>query len=189
MAKAKNVTLAALVAATNSAGFMYADPKTVEKLVQAGYAEVNTASVNPDNVNEVAVRASENGIAANKQSAPEVSTVTTYQFEMSPALPKRTRASTRTSKYDFDSMPEPRDGMTAKFFVPATEKMPHPEIALTSTITNANRKYSTVVGQKPGKNRKGEEVMKNVYAYSRQFALNPGVDKDGNKGAWVERVK
>jgi hypothetical protein len=189
------VTLSALVAATAStAGFMYATEKDVKALVTSGDAEINMAMPNPANAKEFPVRATEAGKA--KQAALDAAASTpapSFTFETGPALARSPRGGGRTNKYPFADFAAPTTGadgtvITARIFVPATAAMPDPAKSLSSTVSAASRVYARVVGSKPGKNRKGEAIQKNIYEFDRKFSVVPGVKGDV-KGAYIERVK
>lgn len=195
------VKLAALVAATLvDPGFMYALEKDVKSLVAAGDAEMNMNAANPNNPKEFAVRASEAGkakqaaLAATSPAAP----TPTFTIETGEALAKPTRGGGRGSTYPFADFPAPTTNaegklVTARIFVPATEKMPDPAKSLSSTVSAASRQFATVTGTKKGKNRNGVEVDKNIYQFDRKFAIVAGEKKNADgtvtKGAYIERVK
>lgn len=190
------VTLAALVAATASAGYLYATEKDAKDIVAAGYAEVGAA--NPDNPKEFAIRATPAGVEAHNaasQPAPATEMKSSFEFMTGTAdeLAATKRKSGRASKYPFADFPAPtldaNGNVTnfAKIFVPATDKMPNPVKSLSSTVSAANRQFAKVVGTKPGKNRKGEEIQKNIYEFTRKFEIVPG-EHNGQNGAFIRRV-
>lgn len=183
------IDLAAVVAATLAGNFLYASEKDAKKLLADGFVEMNTAMANPANDKEFAIRATQQGIAAmNTTNEPEATT-TDFAFVTGPALdkPKRT-GSGRTSRFPFENWPAPdAAGNTAKIFVAATDKVPEPWKSLVSTISAANRRFAEVTGTKPGKNKNGEEIERNVYKFTRKFVLVKG-EHNGKNGAWIERV-
>ena len=187
--------LAALVAATmSSVGYTYATEKDAKKLIDAGFAEMNMSAANPANPKEFAVRATDAGKAEQAaEDAKSAPATPAFAFETGPALAKPSRGGGRANKYPFADFPAPTTGadgkaITARIFVPATEKMPDPAKSLSSTVSAASRSFARVVGQKPGKDRSGKSIMKNIYEFDRKFAIVPG-EKDGVKGAYIERVK
>lgn len=185
------VELSEIVAATNTGGFVYATEKEVAKLLKDGMVEQNPAMTDG---NKIATRATQKGIDSMNTTATAAGTATAtapaFEIEVGPALdrPKRGNAG-KPDKYPFDQMPAPdANGNTARIFVAATEKMPEPWKSLSSTVSAASRRYSRVVGTKPGKNNKGEEITKNIYEFDRKFAVVEG-DRNGQKGAYIERIK
>lgn len=192
------VTLAALVAATLSQpGYMWATEKDVKHLVDAGHAE--RGGQNPDDEKQFAIRATPAGIDAHNASQTPASgsagnSEPSFQFMTGTAEELAVkRRSGRTSKYPFEQFPAPtldENGKVvsfAKLFIPATEKMPDPVKSLSSTVSAENRRYAKIVGTKPGKNRKGEDIQKNIYEFTRKFEIVPG-ELNGQKGAFLRRV-
>lgn len=196
------LALAALVAATRSPlGYTYATIADAKSLVASGDAEQNSGAANPSNPKEFATRASVAGLA--KQDAIDAkaaaSATPTFTFTLGTPLEDRksTRGGGRKHKYPFADFPAPEmiDGKTVphRIFVPATEAMPNPAKSLSSTVSQASRDYARVVGEKPGKDRTGKDIMRKTYEFDRKFAILPGeaTDSAGNvvKGAYIERVK
>jgi len=189
------VTIAALAAATASAaGFMYATEKDAKHLVEKGLAEVG--AVNPENAKEFAIRATDAGMAeAAKETATGASAASSgskFEFRTYKAADREATKSRsgRSTKYPFDDFPEPsydNEGNLLEgpeIFIAATEKMPDPAKSLSSTVSAANRRYAVVTGTKPGKNKKGEDIQKNIYDFKRKFEI---AAVDG--GAVIRRVK
>lgn len=193
------VTLSALVAATMVApGYLYATEKDVAALVKSGDAEINMTMANPANPKEFPARATDAGKA--KQAAIDAAAAKpapTFTFETGTILAKATRGGGRAAKYPFADFPAPTTGpdgkvITSRIFVPATADMPNPAKSLSSTVSAASRSFATVTGTKPGKDRSGKDIMKNIYAFDRKFAIVPGektIDGVVTKGAYIERVK
>lgn len=195
------LALAALVAATRSPlGYLYASVNDAKSLVGSGDAEQNLGAANPTNAKEFATRASIAGLA--KQDAIDAkaaaSAVPTFSFVVGPSLEKPERSGGRKNKYPFADFPAPTldangKPLTAKIFIPATEAMPNPAKSLSSTVSQASRDFATVSGTKPAKDRTGKDIMRNVYDFTRKFAIVAGeqTNADGTvtKGAWIERVK
>lgn len=191
--------MAALVAATVSGGFLYVNPEAVKEYVDNGFVMLNMGIVNPENAAEFAAKATESGIASmsqpTEQPNPAAANAAAPAFEIvtgAALTVERTRQS-KGSKYPFDQLPAPTTNeagqkITARFFVPATEKSPEPWRTLNSTVSAASREYAKVVGTKPGKSRTGEAIERNVYEYERKFQIAKG-EHNGSVGAWIERTK
>ena len=180
------IDMAAIVAATNAGSFVYVAEKDAAKEVKAGLVEINTDM--KDANGNVAARATAAGIASVNGSASEPGAAK-FAIVTGPALEKPKRGAGRGNLYPFDQLPAPdANGNTAKFFVPATEKSPEPWKSLSSTVSAASRSFAKITGTKPGKNKNGEEIQRNIYEFDRKFALIEG-EQNGVKGAWVERVK
>lgn len=166
-AKAKALEIAmkslhAIVAATLSqTGFMYAGVTVYGPLFEAGYVETNKDMVNPDNANEIAVRATQSGIdvvnGVNQTKLEEVKmseTTTTVTETAAPAKPvfvlqdnvampevtatKRGGVG-RESVYPFKEMQ-----VNQSFFVAATAEKPEPWKTLQSTVANVEAKFAKV---------------------------------------------
>lgn len=190
------VSLASLVAATNSEGFLFASAKDVKHLVADELAEVNEGYANPDNDKEFAVRATQKGIDSmndtnqTEQAPQAVHGDGAFNFVTSPALDKPKRGGAgRSARFPFNEWPAPdADGNTAKIFVAATEKTPEPWKSLTSTISSANRSFAKVTGTKSSKNKNGEEIERNIYEFTRKFRVIEG-EHNGERGAWIERYQ
>lgn len=186
------VTLATIAAATLAGTLVYVSEKDGKKLVADGLIEVNPAMANPANATEFAARATAAGIEKyNADNAPAPAKPT-FEFITSPSLEKAGKGAGRADKYPFADFPAPvidaeGNKLTAKIFVPATEKMPNPASSLSSTVSAASRRYAEIESQKPGKNKNGEDIMRNKYKFSRKFAL-VAAEVDGVKGAYIERV-
>jgi hypothetical protein len=186
------MNLATIAAATLAGTLVYVSEKDGKKLVADGLIEVNPAMPNPENATEFAARATPAGIEKyNADNAP-AATKPAFEFITSPALGKTRQGGGRTDKYPFADFPAPTTDengakITAKIFVPATEKMPDPAKSLSSTVSAASRRYAEVESQKPGKNKNGEDIMRIKYKFSRKFALVPA-EVDGVKGAYIERI-
>jgi len=180
------IELAALVTATLAGNFLYASVKDAKKLLDSGMAEMNEQMANPENDKEFAIRATPKGIESMNTSTA----TTSLAFVTGPALDTPRRGgSGRSSKYPFETWPAPdENGNTAKIFVPATDKTPDPAASLSSTVSAANRRFAEVTGTKPGKNRNGEVIQKNIYNFTRKFRAVAG-EHNGVKGAWLERYQ
>lgn len=186
------VTLATIAAATLAGTLVYVSEKDGKKLVADGLIEVNPAMPNPANAAEFAARATPAGIEKHNASNAPAAPKPVFAFITSPATEKATKSGARADKYPFDDFPAPvtnADGsvVTAKIFIPATEKMPDPAKSLNSTVSAASRRYATVESEKEGKNKNGETIMRKKYAFSRKFQL-VATEVDGVKGAYIERI-
>lgn len=158
-----------IVAATLSTGdrpFHFATQSAVKNLLDNELVEVNTEITNGD---EVAVRATEKGVAEvpasdeGNNTVNDTTTATTTTDTTAAASSKfgiiqnagavfsagRTRRS--ESKYDFDAM-----NVGDIIFVPNDEDKPDAAKSLASTISSANKRFSTDTG-------KTEEVEVKVY--------------------------
>jgi len=201
------ITLAALVAATNSAaGFLFATPASIQPLVDAGNAEINMGMANPANAAEFAARATPKGIAeamtnTNQTQASEPAKPT-FVRAVRPMTAKKRQGGGGQNVYPFDDLAAPTTDEAGNklcdgFFVAATEKKPNPEESLQSAVSAATRRYATETGKKSF-TKKGKVVdgvqqpdtvgTRAVYAYTRKFSLVAG-EHEGTKGAWIERVQ
>lgn len=182
------IDMAAIIAATNSGGFVHVNEKDAAKAVKDGLIEINTEM--RDETGNVAARATPKGMASVPGNTSAPGATPSFAIVTGPALEKPKRgAAGRAAMYPFDQLPAPdANGNTAKFFVPATEKSPEPWKSLSSTVSAASRSFATITGTKPGKNKNGEDIQRNIYDFSRKFALIEG-ENNGVKGAWVERTK
>lgn len=186
--------LSAIVAATGSeVGYMFVGPDA-EPLATAGLIEVNMNYPNPQNGNEFAARATDEGKKYVEQnSAPKPETATdqpkakpTFAIITNAAPPPRQRPGRSSSDiYPFDQMEKGHS-----FFVPATEKRPNPAKTMVSTISAANDRYATETGEYKEVTRKsrktGEMETKRVPVknYSREFTVRP-VEAGKKYGEWV----
>lgn len=152
-------------------GFGYfTDTPDLRALAAAGLINVNDAMRSND---QIPAMATEQGKQAIMTEATEtVQPQTAGKFALvtipRPAPQKRTRAARKPveSKYDFDSLAAPdENGNVSALFVPATEKMPDPVKSLSSTVSQANRRYAKVIGLDKNGHR--------VYEYTRIFKVAP----------------
>jgi len=194
--KAQADKLAAIVAATNSdAGMCYMTEKSVQVLVDAGYVECNIAMTNPDDVKQVAVRATPTGMAYDpvKPAQPEGTTTmesleTAFAIEDGVKIPTIKRTGSATSIYPFDALE-----VGQSFFVSATEDMPSPGKSLASTVSSASKRYAIENGTRTINRRNKasgemEQVEVPAYDYERKFMVR-SVEENGVKGARVWRVE
>lgn len=179
------------IAAATEAGenFMLAPSDDARFLAENGYIDVNTEIT--DEAGNAAARVTEKGAAEAANHAPAEASAGSDEFDIetgvAPTARRRTR--TREDTYPFDKLPAPAaDGTIARFFIPATAERPKPWESLASTVSSASARYRTKTGEETYTSGKGETKTRNVYDYERKFALVPG-EKNGVKGAYVERVK
>lgn len=142
--------LNAVVDAMNTQGFMYASKREMQKLATAGFVESNDEMTNPENVKEVAFRATQAGIDAaagdvDVDDAGDVSVVTARAKRVDPSsvevitdnidFPevKRGRGRGRTSSYKFGDLTE----VGHSFFVPGGTKK-----AISTVVSTNNKKMA-----------------------------------------------
>lgn len=146
--------------------------------------------------NRVAVKASDAGIAAFNAAAgggtstqnPAGVVATTAAFKITkgielPAIRRRVGEATG-SRYPFDTM-EVGDS----FHVPKSEDMPNPAKSLASSVTAANRRFSTKA-EGTHKTPKGNEIQNYTYVrnYTIRAVTKANGDPDGD-GARIWRTK
>lgn len=214
---AKKVNIQLLAALVQSAtGFLYLTGAEGKPLVDAGFAEANTSMTDPNDPNKVAVRATDAGKAhLASVNAPAASTagagaVSAFAVISNAALPIAKRgggSGGAPAKYPFAELE-----LNQSFFVPVSPDMPDPVKTLGSTISGANHRYATQVGEKTVtrtkrgdgnralKDGNGNNVKETVtvptYEYSRKFSIRrveAGVQygewKAPADGALIMRVK
>lgn len=158
--------LSAAKAATFAGSYIFANPKspTVKGLVAAGHLTINGDIANPDNPDQVAVRATDEAMAMadvvtnGSGSAPLVQAPGVVTLSASTPRPARTaisvdepmslikskRGGARPETYPFATLAAPVDkenGPYASFFVAASTAMPDPARSLASTVSSATKRY------------------------------------------------
>lgn len=193
LTKGQATKLATIVVATQTeAGMCYMTKKSVQVLVDAGYVECNTSMTNPDDAKQVAVRATQTGVAYESAPAPTEGTTPmenpAFAIQDGVAIPAIKRIGSATSIYPFDAL-----AVGQSFFVPATDEMPNPGKSLASTVSSASKRYATQNGtrtinrrNKESGNMEPAEVP--AYDYERKFMVR-SVEEDGVKGARVWRIE
>lgn len=176
--------LSAVVAATADPGYgMFNRDADLEALVTDGLVAVNEAMTTEDG-SQIAAMATDAGKKAHADAAngnapteaPKEKPTFTVTTMKKPEPVRRTRESGE-SKYPFDDLAAPdANGNVSSFFVPATADMPDPAKSLASAVSQANRRYGSVVG----KNARGHDK----YQYTRVFRITAS---DDPKGAYVWR--
>lgn len=141
-------TICAAMIADANAPFHMATSKEVKNLVDNGLAETNTDIADGD---KFAVRATEKGVAENdaaKQGTNQMpdteATTAPTGFEViqlsAPLTKKRTRRASAT--YPFETME-----VNGIFFVAATANKENPAKSMASTVSSANKRFSTKTGE------------------------------------------
>jgi hypothetical protein len=140
-------TICAAMVADANAPFYMATAKEVKNLVDNGLAETNTDIADGD---KFAVRATEKGVAENdaaKQGTnemPETQATAPTGFEVikldAPLTKKRTRRASAT--YPFETM-----DVNSIFFVAATADKENPAKSMASTVSSANKRFSSETGE------------------------------------------
>jgi len=198
--------LAAIVAATTAGSFVHvnAKDKEVTKAVKDGLIELNTTITNE--AGEVAARATPAGIVAGADAVGEQNTASeagnapaaavsyqTFRVAADVVPEVKRNVAPRPLKYPFDKLAGPVTNADGKveydsFFVAPTADMPEPWEGVKPTASLAQRRYAEVVGEKPGKNSKGEDIMRKEYNHTRKFRVVE-YTHDGVKGALVTRTQ
>lgn len=190
-AKAANIDMAAIVAATQTGSFVHVDKDAAASYVADGMIEINETIT--DAKGNVAARATQKGIESTMNTnttAPTTAAPTAFAVETAPLsiFTAKRRSNGRSDKYPFDALAAPVEGQApSAFFVPATEQTPEPWISLGSTVSAASRRYARVVGQTEYTNKAGEAKTRDTLEYDRKFRIVQG-ERDGVKGAWIGRV-
>ena len=166
--------------------------------------EVNLNAVDPNNADKVLCRITSAGaeyLIKHVNPVNEIKLVSNSSaFEVItnavlPAFKRGGRGGGAPIKYPFDKLE-----VGNSFFVPATEKIPNPLNTLGSTISSANLRYATEIGNKEvtrakrGKRNKlvlddnGQKIMETktvpVYEFARKFSMR-GVETGKTYGGWI----
>lgn len=159
LTKANLSLLAVIVAAmsNDAAPFHMATKTEVKNLLNNDLVEVNEEIVDGD---KVAVRATEKGVAEaasateGTENLTDTATATpaasTGGFEIETGIEKPAGRRARTaSTYPFDDMP-----VGSSFHIPATANKPDPAKSMASTVSSANKRFSTETGETESFTRK-----------------------------------
>lgn len=164
--------------------------------------EINIHEPNPSDSSEVACRVTTAGAAlltANQNSViEEKHNMSNFEVITDAVLPPIKRGGGgggAPTKYPFDNLQ-----VGNSFFVPATAKLPNPLKTLGSTVSSANHRFATVVGEKEVERSKrgernklvldanGHKIMEvktvPVYQFTRKFTIR-GVKAGVKYGNWT----
>jgi hypothetical protein len=164
----------------------YATKADLETLLRDGLVEIGPQEKPGSNkfafrATDAGVRAFEagNGATALPGGVPAGAASTKgFEIETGIPVPDRARRSGPTGKYPFDALE-----VGQSFFIPATNEKPEPWKSMQSTVTAAQRRYSTEDGTRV--NRNGDTVPN--LKPTRRFRLDKS-EKDGKQGARVWRT-
>lgn len=191
-----------IVAATNAGSCVYAEKFDMAYLIDEGLAEAFDDYTNPENAEEVAIRATQKGIdsvasetTASATNQPEKakskgSNKMSFKIENIPVAAGKRGGGSRTAKYPFDALE-----VGQSFFVAATEDHPEPAKSLASALTNAMKKYDVPLLDEAGVQKTkaitvpktGEKRTILATKHTRVFVANAVIENDV-KGARIGRT-
>jgi hypothetical protein len=169
--------LGQIVTATLAGGAFYLDEKKANELGAADPSLILINATMKNEKGELAVRATDAGVAAVKNAVPAAPKGDTpkleFKIETGVAIPASAQRGARagTETYPFSQLGEPTKDANgndafASFFIPATEAKPEPAKQLASTVSAASRRYAV--------KQKDEATGKEkVVGYNRKFIIRP----------------
>lgn len=172
MAKALAKTALALLASIVAAGAngTYAAPAALKPLLghEPVPVEVNEALKNDKG--EVAVRATEAGVAmvnAPVSTAPAATGTPKFAIDSDVQMPAASARGRIATTYPFDDL-----NVGQSFFVPNDAGKPDAAKSLASTVSSANNRYSEEIPGETTKNRR-TGAMQPAKKYLRRFVVRP----------------